>query len=149
MTWKTVAIAAAALAFSATGWTVALTDSSEPGPASVTVTTAEPTTTTARPTTTTRPAPTTTSLPPTTTSLPPITVAPPETWDSTWTCDLACTNDLLGGYSYESSPTTMYERPCTPSTFTSCDPDEPMDLPAFGCDYLERTFSGDVKCVSQ
>jgi hypothetical protein len=123
-------------------------DDGEPRVASSETRTVERTTTTRpRPTVTGRPA---TTAPPetTTTTAPPVTVyeapptvtAPPETW-----CDAACTAALICGW--DGCTDTTEQAPCTPSTFTSCDPDEPMDLPAFGCDYLERTWTGDVRCA--
>lgn len=108
------------------------------------------TTTTRRPTTTTTVRPTTTTLPPTTTTAPTTTTTwfPPQDSETyTYTppvCDLACTRDILGGYV---DPPTYTPPPCTPSTYTACDPNEPMNIPTYGCDYLEQTYSGDVKCV--
>ncbi len=50
-------------------------------------------------------------------------------------------------YDYE-PPATNYEPPpCRPSTITSCDPAEPMELPIVGCDYLEEDLFGDLRCV--
>lgn len=60
-------------------------------------------------------------------------------------CDAACTEDIMDGYG--NGGVTTYTPTCTPSTLRGCDPDEPMDLPTIGCDYLERTLTGDVRCV--
>jgi hypothetical protein len=111
------------------------------------------TTTTERPTTTVRPT-TTTTVPTTTTSLattPPTTVwYPPQdseiySYDEP-VCDMACTEDLMDRWGDPPPTTATTQRACRPSTFTACDPGEPMELP-FGCDVLVETFDGRVKCA--
>lgn len=146
----------------AAGASVASSQSDErPAPVvAETTTTTERTATRVRPTTaTTRPLRCTdiatqeqcdTALAPA--SPPPVVVreAPPAvTYDTGPTCDAACTADIMDGYSNDSDESGFQVEPppCQPSTFHACDPAEPMDLPVFGCDVLETTFSGDVRCV--
>lgn len=66
-------------------------------------------------------------------------------------CDLECTEQILCGYDGCSPPTTsdfeVHSPPCRPSTVSGCDPDEPMELPVIGCEYLERDITGKVRCV--
>jgi hypothetical protein len=118
------------------GWVGAAIDDDQRPATSVTPAASQLATTTTRPaaTTTTRaPATTTTTVVlPEVEDIPPVVVyeSPPVTaWDS--------------GY----EPWDYEPAPCQPSTFGSCDPEEPMQLPVVGCDYLERDFSGDVRCV--
>jgi hypothetical protein len=147
--------AAAAAALVAGGWyggaTLSGSDNpSVPAAAERDVPTTERTTTTRRPTTTVAPTttvPTTTTVPPTTTTVPPTTTPSYESGPPWW-CDAQCTQDLLCGYDGCTEPTTTSTpRTCRPSTITSCDPDEPMELPVIGCDYLERDIVGNVRCA--
>lgn len=69
-------------------------------------------------------------------------------------CDAECTRDIICGYDGCTEPTagsqtvsTLPPRPCRPSTYHACDPEEPMELPAYGCDYLERDYAGNVRCA--
>lgn len=104
------------------------------------------TTTRERPTTTVRPT-TTTTLPTTTatTAPPPVVVyETPAVEPYRPTCDAACTADIMDGWG---NGVTTTVPPCRPSTYHACDPAEPMELPVYGCDVLETTYSGDVRCV--
>jgi hypothetical protein len=86
----------------------------------------------------------------TTTAPPPIEVPPPEVVDEP-VCDLECTEQILCGYDGCDEPvspaTPTTSAPCRPSTIRGCDPDEPMELPVIGCEYLERDITGKVRCV--
>jgi hypothetical protein len=68
-------------------------------------------------------------------------------------CGAQCTEDINCGYDGCTEPTgsqTVTTRPPPPrqvSTYHACDPEEPMELPAYGCDYLEPDYAGNVRCA--
>jgi hypothetical protein len=119
------------------------------------VPTTERTTTTRRPTTTV--PPTTTTVPPTTTTwLPPQDSenhGSAEAYEPGPMCDAECTQDLICGYDGCTDPTggqtvsTLAPPPCRVSTYHACDPEEPMELPVYGCEYLEQDYAGNVRCA--
>jgi hypothetical protein len=150
MKWRAAAVSVVVLAVGFGGY--ALGQAGDAAPERTADTSTATTTTTTRPTTTTK-RPTTTTRPPTTTTVPPTTTTwmPPEDSETTAetyegpVCGAECTEVAICGYD---GCTTTTQPPCRVSTINACDPDEPMQLPTIGCEYLERdSITGKVRCA--